>query len=187
MAAGSAAAHAAGRLFAPAAAEGSIARETAERAVVGRHTAAADLPLVAGIVVSLVLFALCHVAWTRARGGWRGRVPAGWFAVLPPLAYVIQELVERSLHAENFLFNPATEPRFLLALALQVPFGLLAFAMARMLVAAAERIAEVLRGTRDLRESARARAVRWLATVFGPRTHLALASGTSERGPPFPS
>jgi hypothetical protein len=104
------------------------------------------------------------------------------FFVLPPLAFALQEFSERLLRAEAVPFQAALEPRFLLGLLLQLPFGLLALLLTRVLLRVVERIARSL---------ARPRAARLLARAScSPRQAFdlpripALALGYPERGPP---
>ena len=94
----------------------------------------------------------------------------------------MQEFAERLLHAEALPFRAALEPRFLLGLLLQIPFGLLALLLARVLLRIVERLARVL---------ARARRPRLAATArWSPRQAFdlpripALALGYQQRGPP---
>jgi hypothetical protein len=69
-----------------------------------------------------------------------GRVPAGVFALLAPVGFVLQEHLERIAHAGDapFLF---TSPAFLLGLALQAPVALVCLVVAR-------RVAGTLTGVR---------------------------------------
>src|SRR5262245_20500147 len=78
---------------------------------------------------ALVAAAARSPAGRHRRGGLE---PYPWmFFLLPPLAFGLQELSERALHAEAFPFHAALEPRFLLGLLLQVPFALLALFLGR--------------------------------------------------------
>jgi len=86
------------------------------------------------------------------------------------------------LHAEAFPFQAALEPRFLLGLLLQAPFGLLALLVASALLRVVERIAGAL--TRHPRPRGDASAPsRPRQAVELPRIP-ALALGYAERGPP---
>jgi hypothetical protein len=53
---------------------------------------------------------------------------------------VLQEVLELSLHTGQFGWRAALAPTFLPGLALQLPFALAAYLMARLLLRAAERI-----------------------------------------------
>jgi hypothetical protein len=137
------------------------------------HGYLAQLPLVGGGALAVVLAgALWHAL--RERAG--SRPSPLMFAALPPLAFALQEHVER-------LGNPALvvlEPTFLLGLALQLPFGLLAWLLARAILRAAEALAALLVRPpwpwqpSPLRVDARGHV--------HPRP--ALATAGSERGPP---
>ena len=177
MAAGSLAAHSLTYLVASArASEGGA--EVSERTSSGR---ASYLVLLLGIVAATTLVAVVArlLLGRRCR---RGELSPCLFFVLPPLAFALQEFSERILRAEAVPFHAALEPRFLLGLLLQLPFGLLALLLARVLLRVVERI---------VRSLARPRAPRLLACVsWSPRQAFylpripALALGYPERGPP---
>jgi hypothetical protein len=111
-----------------------------------------------------------------------GGVSPWLFFALPPLAFASQELAERVLNSEAFPFQSALEPRLLLGLLLQLPFGLLALLVARALLRVVERI------TRALARRPRPRVAP--STPSQPRQAIelprisALALGYAERGPP---
>jgi hypothetical protein len=177
MAAGSFAAHSLTYLFA--AARPAEHPEVSDRASSGR---ASYLVLFFGILAATALVAaLARLLLGRRRARGNGLLP--WlFFVLPPLAFALQELSERLLRAEAFPFHAALEPRFLLGLGLQLPFGLLALLVARLLLRVVERIVRLL---------ARPNRVRAIALVcWSPRQGLdlpripALALGYQQRGPP---
>jgi hypothetical protein len=89
------------------------------------------------------------------------------------------------MHAETSPFNPVHEPAFLLALLLQVPFGLVAFLTARALLRVADALARML--SREVTAPER-RAVGTSAPARAPRLRPALlAGGHSPRSPPLPS
>jgi hypothetical protein len=96
-------------------------------------------PLVAGACVAFAVAALVAIA-ARA---WRGAstTTPGWpFALLPPLGFAFQEHAERILSGADWTSTTALEPTFLTGLALQLPFALLALAIARRLARVAERL-----------------------------------------------
>ena len=80
-----------------------------------------------------------------AVAGSLGGMPAWPFAVLPPLAFALQEHLERLLHAGAVPWTAVLEPTFLPGFLLQLPFALLAFAVARALLGAAVLLARLLR------------------------------------------
>ena len=73
------------------------------------------------------------------------RPPLPWapFAVAPPIAFALQEHLERLLATGAVPLSTATEPTFVLGLALQFPFALAAYAATRALLGSADRIAAV--------------------------------------------
>lgn len=162
-------------------------RAGGEASELGERTSAA--PAGQAVVVLGIAFALlCALFVTsllrRIRGRGRLGVSPWLFFWLPPAAYVAQEVVERLLGAEAAPFEAALEPRFLVALALQLPFGLAALFAARALLQAVERICRALAG--DAVPFLRSRAPARLRPVpcEAPRRLGALALGYSQRGPP---
>jgi hypothetical protein len=104
------------------------------------------------------------------------------FFTLPPLAFALQEFSERLLRAEAFPFHAALEPRFLLGLLLQLPFGLLALLLARVLLRVVERIVCALARPKMPRL---APPVSWSSRQpFDLPRIPALALGYPQRGPP---
>lgn len=104
-------------------------------------------------------------------------------AALAPVAFVLQELIERlaqdgQVHAGLLVSAP-----FLLGLATQLPFALLAAVLAFALTAAAHRVAQAL--------GARGRRPRRIAITFVSRLSVdlppepVLARGYAGRGPPL--
>lgn len=97
-----------------------------------------DVPLLGSLCVALILV------------GFLGRVLAGsarrdaprpaLFALAPPLGFAVQEHAERLIH-HDALVSTALEPAFLVGLALQLPFALVALLAARALLAAAGALA----------------------------------------------
>jgi len=93
------------------------------------------------------------------------------FALAPPLAFLLQEAAERS-------FAPPLEPVVLLGLVLQLPFAVLAYLAARLLLRAAASLAPARRP--HLRP---ARPVHAWPSFVAPRPALLLAR--HGRGPPL--
>ena len=71
-------------------------------------------------------------------------MPAYAFALLPPLAFALQELLELSLHTGTFAWHAVLAPTFVPGLLLQLPVSILAYLAARLLLRAAERIGRAL-------------------------------------------
>lgn len=178
MVAGSLAAHSLSYLFTSARAAES-GGEASERAGSGD---ASYLVLLLGILAATALVAAGgHLLLGRRR---YSRLSPWFFLVLPPLAFALQELSERLLRAEAFPFHAALEPRFLLGLLLQLPFGLLALLLARMLLRVVARLVRALSRARRPRLPT---IVSWSPRqVFDLPRIPALALGYQQRGPPAP-
>jgi hypothetical protein len=184
--AGSWVAHLVGRALVPGAIEGSEAAEHLERATVthgGPPTLAVAAVVAPFVAVALVVFAAR--SWTEVRGRSLRGAGAIWFLILPAVAYVSGELLERltSGGSEAPSLHAIREPALLLALALQIPFGVVAYAIARLLLAAALGIvARVRRAVPETRRPQRA--------DFEPKTWIpparwsCLVGARGLRGPP---
>ena len=98
------------------------------------------LPLVLGIAGAVVALSLAATVIDAARGRGPRPLPPWAFALLPVAAFAAQEYLERWL-AWGFLpWYAATQPTFLIGVALQLPFGALAYLAARFLLRAAKRL-----------------------------------------------
>jgi hypothetical protein len=184
--AGSWLAHVLGRGLAIGSIEGSEATEHLER-VSTAHAGTATLGVAAGLApfAAVALIVVAAGLWTRTRGrSWRG-AGAGWFLILPAVAYITGELLERLLSggSEALSLHSLHEPGLMLALALQVPFGAVAFAIARLLLAAARAIVAKIRrlvpAAQRLRRADVA-PVTWIA----PARWTCLVGARGLRGPP---
>jgi hypothetical protein len=108
-----------------------------------------------------------------------------WFLVIPPAAYVIGEVLERLMSggSEALSVHAAREPGLLLARAIQVPFGAVAYAVARLLLAAARAIsAKICRLVPAAKRQRQADAapISWIA----PTRWTCLVGARGLRGPP---
>jgi hypothetical protein len=141
------------------------------------------LPLVLGVLGSMVAVGLS----VRALGVVRGHRPAAasswWLFALPLLGFTVQEHLERLLQNGAFPVDAVLQPTFVVGLLLQLPFALAALMVARTLVETAERLAvRLARPRRSL--------PRRVALAFPPAVDVvvrpipALALGYAERGPP---
>jgi len=186
MAGGSLAAHALSYVFAGGYVDG-VARADGEisgapdRASAG---IAARSVLPVGLLVALGIGA--GTAWlVGCARGKRGQGASPWlFFALPPLAFSVQELIERLVNAEAAPFQAALEPRFLLGLALQIPLGVVALFVARALLRVVRRIARALVRPRPSVVPRRAPVFRLPVACELPRIP-ALALGYPQRGPPM--
>ena len=160
-----------------------------ERSQVLQHTGHAYfawLPLLGGIGSAFLLSALVlHGRDAVSRGG--AVAPAGLsrFALLPPLAFAVQEHLER-LISSGTLLGVVLEPTFMLGVVLTLPFGVVAYLVARLLLGVARRVGRVLRRGGSLHVPRSAAIVGRILLDFSfaqPRLP-ALAVGHGERGPP---
>ncbi|HVP75439.1 MAG TPA: hypothetical protein VMS63_05400 [Gaiellaceae bacterium] len=150
------------------------------------HGYLSHLPLVLGVGSAIASLSLLLSAVDAARGRPARALPAWAFALLPPLAFVLQEFLERSLHLGAFAWQTAFAPTFLPGLALQLPFALAAYVAARLLLRAVERAGRALAPVRPpvRRVPAAAAAVPVEAL---PVVGNALSRRLAKRGPPLPS
>jgi hypothetical protein len=137
-----------------------------------------------GLIVALVAVIGIRALLGRLRGEHGRGVGAGCFFVLPLLAYSLQESLERLMNAESFPFQALLEPRFLVGLALQLPFAVVAFLLGWLLFQTGRRLLRLL--ARRPPSRLRTLPVRlWArAAVALPRVRP-LSPGHPLRGPPL--
>jgi hypothetical protein len=182
MLVGSFTAHVVGALtFARHAASGESDGGVEASARVG-HGAVTAFPLIAGVALALALVGLAARARRARSPRVRGVAPL-WFVLLPPLAFALQELAERLLRAESIPFNPIHEPALLVGLALQLPFGVLAYLIGRALLGLGARLARILRAPAPAIPSVRHVPDLRVTAATRPRISV-LGLGHSVRGPP---
>jgi len=141
-------------------------------------------PVVCGVVGGVLLVGFVAGIASSARRRGPRPLPAWAFALLPLLGFTVQEFTERWLDGSNFPWWMVLQPTFRIGLAFQLPFALLAFLIARILLRAAEQVVRVLRRTAE-RSRPAAELPRWFAlTIRLPRV-AALADGHAVRGPPL--
>jgi hypothetical protein len=140
------------------------------------------LPLALALGGAVALAALCAAVADAARGRPARELPAWAFALLPPVTFAIQELLELSLHTGTLGWRAVLAPTFLPGIALQVPLALAAYLAARLLLRTAERVGRALARPRVAHVS--------MHLLLAPEPHLLRArvgaSGRSSRGPPRP-
>ena len=143
------------------------------------------MPLVLAVCGSLVLVSLLVSGVDAARGRGQRSVPAWAFGVLPLLGFSLQEHLERWIATGALPWHAAAAPTFLPGLLLQLPFGAVAYAAARLLLRAAERLGQAF--------AARPLPCPWprraAGTVVPAAAALPLPSllscGLAKRGPPL--
>lgn len=106
------------------------------------------MPLALALLSVLVVLALFSEA-RLAGGGAAGAGPRLWtFAVIAPATFACQEVFERMLHDGAMPWGAPLERTFLLGLALQLPFAIGAYALARLLLGAAHVVGRLLAAPR---------------------------------------
>lgn len=151
------------------------------------HGYFALLPVAGGIAAALLVSALLFHGRkvSRGRTAELGPVRLSQFAALPPLAFALQEHLESLIHSGT-VTGVVLEPTFMLGLLLQLPFAVVAYLVARLLLRVARRVGRAL--ARDIVPRPRLSPVvprAWTSfLVFGPRV-CAMAGGHAERGPPL--
>lgn len=151
------------------------------------HDYLSRLPLVLGGAGAIASLSLLLSAVDAARGRPTRALPPWAFALLPPLTFVLQELLERSLYLGTFAWQAVLAPTFAPGLALQLPFALVAYVVARVLLRAAERAGRAFAPARPPVHRAPP-AVGAAAPVDAlPVRGSALSRRQAERGPPLPS
>jgi hypothetical protein len=112
------------------------------------HAYLAWLPLLFGVTGALALVALVAAGIDAARGRSPRELPAWAFAVVPPVAFVLQEVLELSLHTGTLGWRAVLAPTFLPGVVLQLPLALLTYIAARLLLRTAERLGRALASVR---------------------------------------
>jgi hypothetical protein len=182
MAAGSLAAHALSYAFVSVRIEGATEVSNEAHALAERSSTGLASHSVLLLATVAALASVAAFRWLLGRGSPRSASPWLFFA-LPPVAFCLQELIERLLHAEAAPFQAVFEPRFLIGLALQVPLGFAALLVARRLLQVVRRIARAWRRQRPVLTRRRS-SVCWLPTACELPRIPALALGYPQRGPP---
>ena len=104
------------------------------------HGYMSALPLVLGAASAVVLLSLVATVVDVARGRGVRPLPPWAFALLPVAGFAVQEYVERWLSWGFFPWPAALQPTFAIGIALQLPFGALAYVAARLLLRTARRL-----------------------------------------------
>jgi len=138
------------------------------------------LPRALGVAGAVALAALCVVAVEASRGRRKHTPPAWAFALLPPATFVIQEVLELSLHTGRVNGYLLLAPTFLPGLLLQLPLAFGAYVATRFLLRTAERIGRTLTKPRTF--------AFFVQPLTAPTARLLRArvvvAGCSSRGPP---
>jgi hypothetical protein len=149
------------------------------------HGYLAYLPQGLGFATAVLLLALFSELRRGAGGVASSRSLALWpFLVLAPLLFFCQEHFERLAHDGAFPWGAVAEPTFMVGLALQLPFALAAYLIARLLLRAARSLGRMFASR--LRLPSADTGVRWSAAATAPLRSRALERCWA-RGPPLPA
>jgi hypothetical protein len=140
------------------------------------------VPLIAGVLVAVALGGLIREAAIRWKG--TGRSGPIWpIALIPPLAFLVQEHLERLLHDGTFPWHLAAQPAFLRGLALQIPFALLALGLATVIAGTVRRVVDAVH--EPARQAAQQGLVLRSRATAGERAiRIFLGSSEPLRAPP---
>jgi hypothetical protein len=150
------------------------------------HAYLAYLHPVFGICLALVLAALAQRVIAGSRGLPARSIPSWWFALLPSVAFLLQEYTERLAYHGHIVWSTVTEPAVAIGVLLEIPCGIAILLALRVLLRVAHRAGVLLAGR------SRPRPIRLqTAGLQAGRTDrpslVALARGAAERAPPLPA
>jgi hypothetical protein len=103
--------------------------------------------------------------------------------LLPAFAFAVQEHAERLAEGASFTHPTLLESAVVLGLAIQLPGGLIAVALVRLLLRLTDRVFELLRSRRKPRRPLPGRP-RWACTVFEPIVSTGRRGAIGLRAPP---
>jgi hypothetical protein len=149
------------------------------------HGYFAFMPMAVGVLVALAGLGFAAAVMAALRRGPGRSVPTWLVALLPPLAFVVQEHFERYSRHGELVWTTALEHAFVAGLVLQLPFAMLAALAAQLLTGLACGIARLIVAWTPPKQRAIAAAFRLAFTVDLPRQPI-LARGYAGRPPPSP-
>ena len=160
-----------------------VARVRLHELVITGHGYLGLWPLLLGVTGGIELAALVSIAIGSFRRRRYTPAPPWAFAVMPPLAFVFQEFFERWLAGGSLPWWMVLQPTFRVGLALQLPFALLAYVVARLLLHVADEVGTALR--RFVEHGITfGLAHAWSPVELVPLRVRVLADGHAIRGPP---
>jgi hypothetical protein len=140
-------------------------------------------PLVIAVGLTLIAAALAARIRAVARGDRMGGSPPWLFALLPPVAFVVQEVTERLIHSDHVHAGTLAEPAVLIGLMLQLPLAVIALGLAWLLAQAADQLGQAI-AERPRNRLARIALPRPAEDPLLPAFAVA-TQGWSQRGPPL--
>jgi len=145
---------------------------------------ASSVPVVLGFLGALVLVGLVVLIRVLLKGRIARSVSPLLFLVLPSLAWPVQEVLERALHAEGLGVHPFLDPGLVLGVAVQIPFGIAAFLAARLLFVVAVKVAASF-ARRNPRPRRRRETIRPPRLLVGSHRTRVTALRRAQRAPPL--
>jgi hypothetical protein len=142
------------------------------------------LPLVFGVAAAVAALSLLVAVVDALRGRSLRALPAWAFALLPLATFVLQEILERSLHTGIFVWQAVESPTFVPGLLLQLPFAAAAYLVARLLLRTASAVARVVAARRNVLRRRRAPESLRLPLVLRLPRPAPLAAAAAGRAPP---
>ena len=146
------------------------------------HSYFAYLPFALAICAGVLLAGLTLHAISAFRGEPRRPAASSVIVLLPPVAFVAQEVTERLVHTGQIPWTVVLQPAFLIGLALQLPFALAALLLAWALDFAARAVGGALASLPRL--TFEVEVPRPVLVTARPRV-AGLARGYAERAPPL--
>ena len=108
------------------------------------HSYFAYVPLALAVSLGVLLAGLMLQGAAAFRGEPRRAATSPLIVLLPPIAFVVQEITERLIHTGHVPWTLPLQPAFLFGLALQLPFALAALLVAWVLDSAARAVGRAL-------------------------------------------
>jgi len=140
------------------------------------------VPLALAVSLGVLLAGLAFQALAGFRGQPRRAATSPLIVLLPPLAFLTQEILERIAHSGQVPWTLPLQPAFLFGLALQLPFALAALLIAWVLDSAARAIGRALSAAPALVFPTL--LLQPIRVAAAPRPS-GLARGYGERAPPL--
>lgn len=149
------------------------------------HDYMTQLPLVLAATGAAAFVSLLVSVVDAACGRSVRALPPWAFALLPPAGFVLQEVIERSVHTGTFVWQAVEAPTFLPGLLLQLPFAAAAYVVARLLLRTATVVGRFVGARADV-----SRSLDDAARILRPQLGLAfrpapLATAAAGRAPPL--
>jgi hypothetical protein len=143
----------------------------------------AYLPMLLGMIFAAELVGLGGLLVAGVTRRPQRPVAAWAFALLPILAFTLQELLERWLLHSSFPWWMVLQPTFRVGLLLQLPFALTVYLCARLLLRGTVAVGRGLRGSLPPAHATR-RRLGWIVVEACSAAPELLAGGHAGRGPP---